>query len=48
MLKILRKFDLFIKLLKYIFFIMKINFLNYRINIVDVLMNTRKMIIIIN
>ena len=47
-LKRLRKFDLFIKLLKYIFFIIKIDFLNYYIDIVDVLINTHRIIIIIN
>ncbi len=48
MLERLHKFNLFIKLLKYIFFIIKINFLNYYINIIDILMNTRRIIIIID
>ncbi len=48
MLERLRKFDLFIKLLKCAFSIIKIDFLDYHINIIGILMNTRRVITIIN
>ena len=48
MLERLYKFSLFIKLLKYIFFIIEIDFLNYYIDIIGVLMNICRIIIIVN
>ncbi len=48
MLERLHKFDLFIKLSKCVFSIIEIDFLDYYINIAGVLINTRRIITIIN